>query len=110
MDSYLTIQRYHTNVREIISVICYNNEWTFKNYIKVSVLLLNNISLSLAGLLMIICPFLSSYEMLVICSIPLGFALCKYSVQLYNRMDEFEDSPFCVKFSYDCGYKADSFG
>lgn len=46
---------------------------------KVSVLLLNNIGLSASGLLIILCPFFISYELLVFYSIVLGLALCKYT-------------------------------
>ncbi|XP_046649914.1 monocarboxylate transporter 12-like isoform X1 [Daphnia pulicaria] len=42
---------------------------------KVSVLLLNNIGLSASGLLIILCPFFISYELLVFYSIVLGLAL-----------------------------------
>ena len=44
---------------------------------KVSVLLLNNIALSASGLLIILCPFFISYELLVFYSIVLGLALCE---------------------------------
>ncbi|XP_059351355.1 LOW QUALITY PROTEIN: monocarboxylate transporter 13-like [Daphnia carinata] len=49
------------------------NGWLSDNP-KVSVLLLNNIGLSISGLLIILCPFFFSYHLLVIFSIILGLA------------------------------------
>jgi hypothetical protein len=47
-------------------------------FIKVSVLVLNNVGLTVAGLLIFLCPLiLVSYELLVLFSVILGLAACK---------------------------------
>lgn len=50
------------------------NGW-LSDHPKVSVLLLNNVGLTTSGLLIILCPFFISYELLVFYSVILGLAL-----------------------------------
>lgn len=46
-------------------------------YNQVNVLLLNNIGLSVAGVLITLCPLLRSYELLVLFAVFFGLAACK---------------------------------
>lgn len=53
-----------------------------------SVLHVNNVSLTIAGLLFICCPFFTTYEWLIVYTVVLGvFALCKQSFCFMIRFD-----------------------
>jgi predicted MFS family arabinose efflux permease len=59
---------------------CLRQSNVFALYLQVSVLFLNNMGLTVSGLLIMICPFCISYYKLVIFSIALGLFTCKLIV------------------------------
>lgn len=59
---------------------CLRQSNVFALYLQVSVLFLNNMGLTVSGLLIMVCPLCISYYQLVIFSIALGLFTCKLIV------------------------------
>ncbi len=55
-----------------------------KIFIKVNILLVNNVSITLSGIIYMICPFFTTYEWLIFYSVILGvIAVSKYRHSIY---------------------------
>ncbi len=78
---------------------CLRQSNVFALYLQVSVLFLNNMGLTVSGLLIMICPFCISYYQLLFFSIALGLFTCKILCLKISDATGLHTSSFCLLIS-----------